>query len=324
MQDLDKEMEAVQAAALAADQGDNAPAQDTPPAAASAPAPASPEQTETSADSGEAHKQQPEPSKETPPTPPEGQKPDSAFTKAQKEKARREKTWADINAEKERLAAKERELEERSKRFSEEQHRQRNPEPTPSKPKYSAEEYEAVAEDFDRKGEFDLAATARATAKQLREEQAKGAQPQRPEQGPAGVPQVNTPFGGMPQEQFMAGWQSNLEMLSKAEPDLANKDSELGKTTAEMLRTYPLLSTYPTGIRDAVGAAKLTIQARRVPVLEKELAATKAELERLNKTNSLRGGPPGMPPAGPKSIEDMSLDEAEAAARAAALAADQG
>lgn len=122
----------------------------------------------------------------------------------------------------------------------------------------------------------------------------------------------------------MTTWQGTLERLMKSEPDLANKDSELGKTTAEMLRTYPLLNHIPTGIQDAVAAAKLTIQARRVPVLEKELAATKAELERLNKTNSLRGGPPGMPPAGPKSIEDMSLDEAEAAARAAALAADQG
>lgn len=322
MQDLDKEMEAVQAAALAADQGDNAPAQDTPPAAASAPASASPEQTETPADSGEAQQQQkPEPSKETPPTTPEAQKPESAFTKAQKEKARREKTWAEINAEKEQLAADRKALEEERKRLAEEQHRQ------PAKPeapqsKYSAEDYDAAAKHFEAKGDYELAEQAKAKAAELRT-----AQQPRPEQGSAAAApqnQVSTPFGAMPREQFMTTWQGTLERLMKAEPDLANKDSELGRTTAEMLRTYPLLNHIPTGIQDAVAAAKLTIQARRVPVLEKELAAAKAELERLNKTNSLRGGPPGMPPAAPKSIEDMSLDEAEAAARAAALAADQG
>ena len=315
-------MEAVQAAALAADQGDNAPAQDTPPAAASAPASASPEQTETPAAQGEAQQQQkPEPSKETPPTTPEAQNPESAFTTAQKEKARREKTWAEINAEKEQLAAERKALEEERKRLAEEQHRQPAKPETPQS-KYSAEDYDAAAKHFEAKGDYELAEQAKAKAAELR-----AAQQPRPEQGSAAAApqnQVSTPFGAMPREQFMTTWQGTLERLMKAEPDLANKDSELGKTTAEMLRTYPLLSTYPTGIRDAVGAAKLTIQARRVPVLEKELAATKAELERLNKTNSLRGGPPGMPPAGPKSIEDMSLDEAEAAARAAALAADQG
>ena len=325
MQDLDKEMEAVQAAALAADQGDNAPAQDTPPAAASAPASASPEQTETPAAQGEAQQQQkPEPSKETPPTPPtapEGQKPESAFTKAQKEKARREKTWAEINAEKEQLAADRKALEEERKRLAEEQHRQPAKPETPQS-KYSAEDYDAAAKHFEAKGDYELAEQAKAKAAELR-----AAQQPRPEQGSAAAApqnQVSTPFGAMPREQFMTTWQSTLERLVKAEPDLANKDSELGKTTAEMLRTYPLLNHIPTGIQDAVAAAKLTIQARRVPVLEKELAAAKAELGRLNKTNSLRGGPPGMPPAGPKSIEDMSLDEAEAAARAAALAADQG
>ncbi len=322
MQDLDQEMEAVQAAALAADQGDNAPAQDTPPAAASAPASASPEQTETPAAQGEAQQQQkPEPSKETPPTAPEGQKPESAFTKAQKEKARREKTWAEINAEKEQLAADRKALEEERKRLAEEQHRQPAKPETPQS-KYSAEDYDAAAKHFEAKGDYELAEQAKAKAAELR-----AAPPPRPEQGSAAAApqnQVSTPFGAMPREQFMTTWQSTLERLVKAEPDLNNKDSELGRTTAEMLRTYPLLNHIPTGIQDAVAAAKLTIQARRVPVLEKELAAAKAELERLNKTNSLRGGPPGMPPAAPKSIEDMSLDEAEAAARAAALAADQG
>lgn len=317
-------MEAARAAAIAADQGDNAPATDSAPAAATAPASASPEQSETPAAPGEAQtEQKPQPSKEAKPAPtPEGQKPESAFTKAQKDNARRTKTWAELNADKEQLAKDRAALDEERKRFAAERQQPAKPaQPEAQKPKYTAEEYDAVAKEAEAKGNYELADLARAEATKAR----AGAQEQRPEQGAApSVPQMNTPFGGMPQEQFMGAWRSNLEMLSKAEPDLANKDSELGKTTAEMLRTYPLLSTYPTGIRDAVGAAKLTIQARRVPVLEKELANAKAELERLNKTNSLRGGPPGMPPAPAQKIEDMSLDDAEAAARAAALLADQG
>lgn len=319
-QDLDQEMEAARAAALAADQGDNAPAQDTPPAAATAPASASPEQTETPADQGEAQtEQKPEPSKETKPAPaekPEGQKPDSAYTKAQKEEGRRTKTWAEINAEKERQAAERQKLTEERQSFEAERQKfeAERRKPAAEKPKFSAAEYEAAAAEFDRQGKFDLADSARAAAKQAHEAEAAPEKPATPA-APAAAP--------MNQEQFMGAWRSNLEMLSKAEPALADPQSELGKTTAEMLRTYPLLSTYPTGIRDAVGAAKLTIQARRVPGLEKELAAAKAELERLNSTNSLRASPPGRPPAPAAKIEDMPLDEAEAAARAAALQADQ-
>lgn len=318
-QDLDTEMEAARAAAEAADRGDNAPAQDTLPAAATAPASASPEQTETPADQGEAQtEQKPEPSKETKPAPtekPEGQKPESAFTKAQKEEGRRTKTWTEINAEKERQTAERQQLAEERNRLAAErqQFEAERRKPAAEKPKYSAEEYEAAAADFEKQGKYDLAEEARAAAKQAREASAAPAKPAAPA-APAATP--------MNQEQFMGAWRSNLDMLSKAEPDLGNPQSELGKTTAEMLRTYPLLSTYPTGIRDAVGAAKLTIQARRVPGLEKKLAAAEAELGRLNSTNSLRASPPGRPPAPAAKIEDMPLDEAEAAARAAAIEAD--
>lgn len=305
------------ALAAAADRGEDITQQATPATAPTpAPAPASPDDSDTPADTGEAQPAaqestpapKPETTAKTAPEKTTEPKPDSAYTKATKEKARRDDSWKAINAEKERLAAERAHLDqERSRQSQAQQATEARRSAAPAQ--YTAEEYEGAARKLDSEGNYELADQARAEAARMR------STPSAPEQQTQQAQPVD-------QQQFLGAWQANLAMLQQSEPDLQNPASDLHKATSEALQKYPLLSKYPSGIRDAVEAAKVTLQARRVPALEKELAAKKAELERLNKTNSLRGGPPGMPPGQAKRFEDMSLEEATAYAQRMAAESD--
>jgi hypothetical protein len=70
--------------------------------------------------------------------------------------------------------------------------------------------------------------------------------------------------------------------------------------------------------------AGLIHRAGRVPTLEKELTSAKAEVERLTKLTSIRGGPPPSHALTPKGIGEMRGEEAEDFVRQQAMKADRG
>lgn len=301
------------ALALAADRGETLPDTPAPIETEQTPTPPAAGTTDKAADTAETA--QPEAKPETDTTTPPA-KPESAFEKAKKEKARREVTWEKINLEKNELAAQRAKLQRDAEELARMAQTVRTPpaQQTQASP-YSAEQYEQAAERFDAKGEFDLADAARAEAKRQRAQPpAAVASPQAPQQQAQPAPMVP----GSPQ--FIGIWRQALTELTAIDPDIARPDSAIYKATAEALRKDPTLNQRPNGIAYAYQRA---IKAVAVSAAD-ELTKAKAELERLNKYSALRGSPPGAVSTTPRSIDQMTPAEADAHVLAMAQAADRG
>jgi uncharacterized membrane protein YdbT with pleckstrin-like domain len=77
-----------------------------------------------------------------------------------------------------------------------------------------------------------------------------------------------------------------------------------------MLQNHAILRNYPAGIKDAVGIAKIRLQAETASDLKKKVAEYERELAQLRKATT----PASSQPSGPaktKSFSELSLDEQE-------------
>lgn len=303
----------IMALALAADRGETIPETPTEQTTTPTPAAGTTDKAADTAETAQPDTTAPETTAQT--TPPA--KPESAFEKAKKEKARREVTWEKINQEKAELAAQRSRLQrdaEELARMAQTVRTPPQPAPTPASP-YSAEQYEQAAERLDGEGKFDLADAARAEARRQRTQPPAAAQrPQVPHQ----QPQAEAMVPGSPQ--FTTAWKQTLAELTTLDPDLARPDAAIFKATAEALKKDPALNQRPNGIAYAYHRALKTIAGST----SEELTKAKTELDRLNKHSALRGSPPGAVTTTTKRIEDMTPAEADAYVLSMAQAADRG
>ena len=77
-----------------------------------------------------------------------------------------------------------------------------------------------------------------------------------------------------------------------------------------MLQNHAILRNYPAGIKDAVGIAKVKLQAESASDLKKKVAEYESELAQLRKaTTPASGQPKG--PAKTKAFHELTLDEQE-------------
>ena len=77
-----------------------------------------------------------------------------------------------------------------------------------------------------------------------------------------------------------------------------------------MLQNHAILRNYPAGIKDAVGIAKVKLQAESASDLSKKVAEYEKELSQLRKaTTPASGQPKG--PAKIKAFHELTLDEQE-------------
>jgi uncharacterized membrane protein YdbT with pleckstrin-like domain len=77
-----------------------------------------------------------------------------------------------------------------------------------------------------------------------------------------------------------------------------------------MLQNHAILRNYPAGIKDAVGIAKIRLQAETASDLSKKVAEYERELAQLRKATT----PASSQPSGPaktKAFHELSLDEQE-------------
>ena len=96
----------------------------------------------------------------------------------------------------------------------------------------------------------------------------------------------------------------------EANPELKDSSSSLYKSVAEMLQNHAILRNYPAGIKDAVGIAKVKLQAESASDLRKKVAEYESELAQLRKaTTPASGQPKG--PAKTKAFHELTLDEQE-------------
>ncbi len=214
------------------------------------------------------------------------QKKPSRYEKA---KGRLEKEWEDVRAEKARLKA-EREAIEQAK-AQREASQPGSETPKTGNRRFSADDYREAAKSYREEGRDDLAKLAETKATEVETEERREIEQKT-------------------QTELKSAWDKNLLEEVEANPDLKDSNSSLYKAVSEMLQNHAILRNYPAGIKDAVGIAKIRLQAETASDLKKKVAEYERELAQLRKATT----PASSQPSGPaktKSFSELSLDEQE-------------
>jgi len=209
-------------------------------------------------------------------------------TRYEKAKSRLEKEWEDVRAEKARIKAEREQIEaERARKTSE----TTQSETKASSRKFSAEDYREAAKSYRDEGRDDLAKLAEQKAGDIEVEDRKEVEQKT-------------------QSELKSAWDKNLLEEVEANPELKDSSSTLYKAVSEMLQNHAILRNYPAGIKDAVGIAKVKLQAESASDLSKKVAEYEKELSQLRKaTTPASGQPKG--PAKTKAFHELTLDEQE-------------
>ncbi len=214
------------------------------------------------------------------------QKKPSRYEKA---KGRLEKEWEDVRAEKARLKA-EREAIEQAK-AQREASQPGSETPKTGNRRFSADDYREAAKSYREEGRDDLAKLAETKATEVETEERREIEQKT-------------------QTELKSAWDKNLLEEVEANPDLKDSNSSLYKAVSEMLQNHAILRNYPAGIKDAVGIAKIRLQAETASDLKKKVAEYERELAQLRKATT----PASSQPSGPaktKSFGELSLEEQE-------------
>jgi len=157
--------------------------------------------------------------------------------------------------------------------------------------KFSAEDYREAAKSYRDEGRDDLAKLAEQKAGDIEVEDRKE-------------------FEQKTQTELKSAWDKNLLDEVEANPELKDSTSTLYKAVSEMLQNHAILRNYPAGIKDAVGIAKVKLQAESASDLSKKVAEYEKELSQLRKaTTPASGQPKG--PAKTKAFHELTLEEQE-------------
>ena len=209
-------------------------------------------------------------------------------TRYEKAKSRLEKEWEDVRAEKARIKAEREQIEAAKARQTTETPSQ---EAKSSSRKFSAEDYREAAKSYRDEGRDDLAKLAENKASEIEVEDRREIEQKT-------------------QAELKSAWDKNLLEEVEANPELKDSSSSLYKSVAEMLQNHAILRNYPAGIKDAVGIAKVKLQAESASDLRKKVAEYESELAQLRKaTTPASGQPKG--PAKTKAFHELTLDEQE-------------
>ena len=221
----------------------------------------------------EAPEQQPD--EEKPEETQEEEEPKSKYSRAKKSQDRANKSWREVNEAKAALKKEREELEAQKKAYQDshekslEEIQQRT-----NTSRYSPEEYESIAQEFEDEGDHANAEAARKAAKQAR--QAATEQEQKKQQA-----------------EFVSKWDTNWKQATATHKDLNDQESELFKMVGQLLERKPVLTQYPEGITDAVEAADMYLKANRASDLEKQVSDLKKQVAEYEEKLTLNGSQPG-------------------------------
>ena len=203
------------------------------------------------------------------------EKSQSKYSRAKKTQERANKTWRDVNAEKAAVKKERQELEAQQKAFTEQQSVSRDEITQRSaQSRYSPDEYEAIAKEFEDEGDNANAEAALKAAKQAREA-------------------VAEQDAKSQQAKFVAKWDSNWKAAAAEHGDLNDQNSDLVKMVGRLLERKPVLTQYPEGITDAVEGATMYLKADRATSLEKQISELKKQVAEYEEKTQLNGTQPG-------------------------------
>lgn len=221
----------------------------------------------------EAPEQQP--AEEKPEETQEEEQPKSKYSRAKKSQDRANKSWREVNEAKAALKKEREELEAQKKAYQDghekslEEIQQRT-----NTSRYSPEEYESIAQEFEDEGDHANAEAARKAAKQARQTATEQEQKKQ-------------------QAEFVSKWDTNWKQATATHKDLNDQESDLFKMVGQLLERKPVLTQYPEGITDAVEAADMYLKANRSSDLEKQVSDLKKQVAEYEEKLTLNGSQPG-------------------------------
>jgi len=221
----------------------------------------------------EAPEQQP--AEEKPEETQEEEQPKSKYSRAKKSQDRANKSWREVNEAKAALKKEREELDAQKKAYQDghekslEEIQQRT-----NTSRYSPEEYESIAQEFEDEGDHANAEAARKAAKQARQTATEQEQKKQ-------------------QAEFVSKWDTNWKQATASHKDLNDQESELFKMVGQLLERIPVLTQYPEGITDAVEAADMYLKANRSSDLEKQVSDLKKQVAEYEEKLTLNGSQPG-------------------------------
>ena len=220
-------------------------------------------------------------------------------TREEKDAVRLDKTWRQVNDEKDRQKVEkdrlksEREALDQERKELERQKAERVTEFKDSEGNTS-DDYRKAAQNWHTEGEYERAKWAEQQAKKV-EQQAQVAKQQ------------------AEQERFRDEFQRNFDQAAEEHPDLNTRTSELYQGVMQLMQDKPFLASYPEGVKDAVQVVRMRETSSRVKELETKLSGAEKEIEEYKGKLSIGGSPPADRPAGSKSFDDMNDSEREKA-----------
>ena len=219
------------------------------------------------------------------------EKSQSKYSRAKKTQDRANKTWRDVNAEKAAVKKERQELEAQQKAFQSQQSVSRDEITQRSaQSRYSPEEYEALAREFEDEGDDKNAESATKAAKQAREA-------------------IAEQDAKTQQAKFVAKWDSNWKSAAAEHGDLNDQNSDLFKMVGRLLEQKPVLTQYPEGITDAVEGATMYLKADRSTSLEKQVSELKKQLAEYEEKTQLNGSQPGGNILQVESFDKLPVDQ---------------
>jgi len=216
-----------------------------------------------------------QPAEEKPEETQEEEQPKSKYSRAKKSQDRANKSWREVNEAKAALKKEREELEAQKKAYQDshekslEEIQQRT-----NTSRYSPEEYESIAQEFEDEGDHANAEAARKAAKQARQTATEQAQKKQ-------------------QAEFVSKWDTNWKQATATHKDLNDQESELFRMVGQLLERKPVLTQYPEGITDAVEAADMYLKANRASDLEKQVSDLKKQVAEYEEKLTLNGSQPG-------------------------------
>lgn len=201
-------------------------------------------------------------------------RPETAFSKAQKEEQRQKNLLANFDKEKEQVRAKAAELAEKERQLQQVE-QQRRPEATLHG--HTAREYEMHAREFAKDGDHENAYKATLAFLQLRQFEAQHFQQQA-------------------SKAATDAWKSGMDNYIKANPKWEFGDTPECRAVNAILDRFPQLGFLPDGFEKACEVAEKFMDAENVAELRTTLAEAQAEITKLRgATQPVAGGPAGQP-----------------------------
>jgi len=241
---------------------------------------------------------------------PEGS--ETPYNKAKKDSERLRVNWSELERGKTELKAALAELENQRKLIAQERQqieaaRLQVASATTKQSKYTPEQLETFAKEFDAEGKGDFAAQCRARAKELRDAVGVEREQQTKQQ----------------HEHYAGAIKEHWTKAQADFPDVAVKDSPLNKRATEVFKTVadelvkngmrPAPSLHYLAVQHADALIRAETATAKAQGLEAKVKELETENQRLTKSTAIPGAKPAQsaPPA--KDIASLPLDQQRAA-----------